>query len=83
VTREDISISTCGFCAKTHAEAEILFVGGGGYAICDECIGLIMSILASTKRDLFEKLVDEARNPSDSENSNQDATQSPGTDAVV
>lgn len=54
-------IPECGFCGKAHNEVGRLIVGGGRYAICDECILLTISIMAWDNREAFEKMVAEAR----------------------
>jgi hypothetical protein len=59
----------CGFCGKQKNEAKKLMIGlavnweGEQFqnCICDECLGIQMTVLADLDRDLFEGLVETAR----------------------
>jgi ATP-dependent protease Clp ATPase subunit len=64
-----MSASRCNFCGKRSDEVKKLIVSpdmyvempSGEVGICDECIGMMMMILAGHDRDVFEEQVRRAR----------------------
>ncbi len=61
--------STCRFCGKQKTAVRNLMIGlvlrreGEAFpsSICDECLGVLMTVVAHLDRRLFERLVDAAR----------------------
>jgi len=62
-------ISTCSFCGKAKADVRNMMIGlvmtrdGKKIhnGICDECLGVQMTVVAFLNRGLFEQLVQSAR----------------------
>jgi hypothetical protein len=61
--------SRCSFCGKRKSEVRKLMIGvvmtrdgeSVQNSICDECLGVQMTVVAFLDRDLFDKLVQNAR----------------------
>ena len=61
--------SACNFCGKRKTDVRKLMIGIVMHrdgqpihnSICDECLGVQMTVVAFLNRDLFEQLVEKAR----------------------
>jgi len=64
-----VNTHNCSFCGATSTETNKLIVGGGvgddlkdiDTCICGKCVGMLMLLIATADRTLFEGMVEEAR----------------------
>jgi uncharacterized protein (DUF169 family) len=69
IMASNTQISVCSFCGKAKADVRKMMIGlvmtrSGRKihnGICDECLGVQMTVVAFLDRDLFEQLVRDAR----------------------
>ncbi len=60
MTGQPPKVFACSFCAKTQEEVSKLIAGADAF-ICDQCIGLCMTVMAQVSRQWFDKEVESAR----------------------